>query len=85
MIFVYLDGVTRFGVSQAEAYQGQLEHTFDIIADNPRMARERMEITPRVRVHPCGSHLIIYAIDDEGVLIIGVRHHREDWINDPVP
>lgn len=84
VIHIFAEGIAMFGINQAEAYQDQLEHTFAVIADNPRMARERMEITPPVRVHLCGSHMIIYVIDDEGVLIVGVRHHREDWANDPV-
>ena len=84
VIHIFVEGVTMFGVNQADAYQDQLEHTFAVFADNPRMARERMEIKPPVRVHPCGSHMIIYVIDDQGVLIVGVRHHREDWINETI-
>ena len=41
-----------------------------------------MEITPPVRVHPCGSHMIVYEINKLGVLILRVRHHRENWEND---
>ena len=84
VIHVFVEGVATFGINQAEAYQDLLEHTFKTIADNPGMARERIEITPPVRVHPCGSHMIIYVIDDEGPLILAVRHHREDWVNEPV-
>ncbi len=82
MIHVFVEGVTKFGVNQAEVYQDLLENTFRIIADNPRMARERIEITPPVRVHPCGAHMIIYVIDDEGPLVLAVRHHREDWVSE---
>nr|WP_281285495.1 type II toxin-antitoxin system RelE/ParE family toxin [Rhizobium glycinendophyticum] len=57
-----------------------LEHVFTLIAENPRMARERLEITPPARVHPTGSHMVIYSIKPSGdVLIIAVPNAREDW------
>jgi toxin ParE1/3/4 len=38
----------------------------------------------RVRVHPCGSHIIIYTVNKAGgVLIVRVRHGREDWADPP--
>jgi toxin ParE1/3/4 len=77
---IYRRGVEAFGEAQAEAYHMHLEHVFTLIAENPRMARERLEITPPVRVHPTGSHLVIYSIKGSGdVLIIAVPNAREDW------
>jgi len=35
------------------------------------------EIDPPVRVHPNGSHAIIYRTDDEDI-ILAVRHSREN-------
>lgn len=44
------------------------------------MARERSEIRPTVRIHPTGSHLVIYSIKPRGDgLIIAVPNAREDW------
>lgn len=83
LIHAFVEGVTAFGVDQAERYQDELEHAFELIADNPQLARERFEISPPVRVHPCGSHLIIYILDADGVLIVGVRHHKENWTHNP--
>ena len=45
----------------------------------------RSEITPPVRCHPHGAHLIIYrSEDDGGVTILRIRHASEDWDDDPV-
>ena len=78
-------GASLFGISQAKAYHASLERVFNLIADNPKLAREREELTPVVRIHPFGSHLIVYKIEDnEDVLIIRVRHAREDWQDDPI-
>lgn len=77
---IYRHGVEIFGEAQAEAYHIHLEHLFTLIAENPRMARERSEITPPVRVHPAGSHLVIYSVKPSGdVLIIAIPNAREDW------
>jgi len=84
LIEIYQTSVETFGMVQAEAYQDQLERAFHLLAANPRLARERTEIAPPVRIHPCGSHVIIYSIEAEGVvLIIRIRHGREDWVTDP--
>ncbi len=84
IINIYVQGAQAFGIPQAETYHKELEHTFEILARNPQMARERQELSPAVRVHPHGSHIIIYQAEKSGeILIIRIRHAREDWINDP--
>jgi len=51
-------GVLRFGVNQTNHYHGKIEHMFNLLAENPRMAHERNEISPPVRIYPFhSSHL----------------------------
>lgn len=76
-------GIEEFGIEQAQRYHEGLFQLFDLLAANPRMARERLEIVPPVRVHPYKSHVVIYRIEGPGILIIRVRHGREDWMSDP--
>jgi len=85
IIGIYLEGVEKYGVFQAEKYSEILISTFSLIAENPRLARQRFEFTPPVRIHPCRVHMIVYDIDDSGdVLIIRIRAGREDWSNSPI-
>ena len=85
IIHAYHEGIRLFGEEQAEKYHADLERVFLFLSDTPNAARERMEITPPVRIHPYRSHIIVYLIDGNGdVLILRVRHGREDWENDPV-
>ena len=51
IIDCYLYGFLNFGWDQAERYEQGIRHAIDIIADNPRIAAERQEYTPPVRVH----------------------------------
>ena len=77
---IYGEGARLFGEARAARYHARLRHTFDLLAENPGLARERPELSPPVRVHPCGSHVVIYTVEGDGrVLIVRVRHGREDW------
>ena len=76
---LYADGEAQFGTRQAERYQDGLFDLFDLIADNPRLARERAEFTPPLRLHPYGAHLVAYTLDDVGVLIVRVLPGRANW------
>ncbi|MCT4555731.1 MAG: type II toxin-antitoxin system RelE/ParE family toxin [Pelagimonas sp.] len=84
LIDIYVTSVQKFGVAQAERYQDKIEHTLMLIGTTPELARLRREITPPVRIHPIGSHLIVYTTDDGGTRILRVRHQRENWTRDPV-
>lgn len=80
IVRIYIGGARLFGHAQAEAYHGELKSRFELLAHNPRMARERSEISPPVRIHPYKAHLIVYVIDaNDDVLIIRIRHGHEDW------
>jgi toxin ParE1/3/4 len=74
-------GVRNFGSFVAKRYHDELFAVLELIAANPRMARERQEIFPPVRIHPFKAHLVVYWIFDDGsILVIRIRHGHEDWI-----
>lgn len=76
---LYMDGVQQFGSRQADHHHDLLEKTFRFLASNPHAARLRPELSPEIRIHPVQSHLVIYRIeDDEQILIIRIRHGREN-------
>ena len=83
VIDIYATGARLFGVAQADRYQDGLEAAFSFIADYPLASREREGTKRPVRVHPYKSHVIVYAVLPEGVVILRVRHGHEDWANDP--
>ena len=81
VISIYVHGLENFGELQAAKYHARLEACFEFLASNPLAAPERREISPPVRIHPFGVHIVIYQIiDTGGIFIIRVRHEREDWI-----
>lgn len=75
----YMRGAAAFGVDQAEHYHQGLIATFRLLADNPRLARERQEFKPPVRLHPYGAHMIVYILKKDGILVVRVLHGRQEW------
>jgi len=80
LVEIYIAGASQFGVEQADHYHGKIERMFGLLSENPRMAHERFEISPPVRIHPYQSHLIVYTVDDnDDIFIVRIRHGHEDW------
>lgn len=79
IIDIYIRGAEQFGVSQSERYVDDLFNTFERLADNPHMARERHELNPAMRLHPYQAHVIAYTIREDDILIVRVLHGRQDW------
>jgi toxin ParE1/3/4 len=76
-IFVW--GHQRLGLAQAERYHHGLRQTFELIAEHPQIARERQEFVPPVRLLPHRSHLVIYTLQGDDVLILRVLHGAQEW------
>jgi len=55
----------------------------ELLVEAPGIARERIEFTPTVRIHPFRSHIIIFRDEDTYLDVIRIRHSREDWASDP--
>ena len=73
--------IETFGIAQAIAYRDGLIRTFEFLAENPKAARLRRELKPPLRAHRFQSHLIFYDMQpDGGILIVRIRHGREDWL-----
>lgn len=79
------EGIRIFGAMVAQQYYDELYALLELIAANPKMARQRQEISPPVRIHPFKAHLIVYRISEDGsVFVIRIRHGHEDWAGDSI-
>ena len=79
---IYEFSLTQFGPRQARNYGGGIIRTLSFLAEHPESARLRQEVDPPVRVFRFKSHLIFYDIKGDDIVILRVRHGREDWMSD---
>jgi toxin ParE1/3/4 len=66
------------GMERTRAYYQDIISTFELLAASPKLARERMEFSPPVRVHPHASHSIIYRIEENTVFITRILRGNMD-------
>lgn len=78
LIDALIFGLATFGETQALKYRASLERAFDSIAAFPKMARERSEFLPPLRIHHHVSHYIAYTIKDDHVLIVRIVSNDAD-------
>lgn len=79
LLAIYFDGIMNFGVGAAQEYHARIKRSLSFLEAHPEGARLRTEITPAIRVHPVGAHLILYTAEADNVFVIRIRHSREDW------
>ena len=73
------DGAATFGPERAARYLRGMNGAFARLSDFPKIGRAR-RTDPEVRVLTYGSHVIIYLLEVDEILVLRVRHGREDWL-----
>jgi len=77
------EGIRIFGALVAKRYHDELFVLLELIAANPRIACERNEISPPVKIHSFKAYLVVYRIDEVGkIFVIRIRHSHEEWAGD---
>lgn len=72
--------VHEFGIDQAITYVSEFDETFENIAANPELGRQRTEIRKGLRSLVKNSHIIFYHIIKKRVRIIRILHASRDLI-----
>ena len=75
---IWTHGAAIWGIDRADRYTDALFMLFELLATFPEMARERMEFTPPVRIHPSEAHLVIYRVEGQGIEIVRILHARQN-------
>jgi toxin ParE1/3/4 len=81
---IWLYTATQWPLDQAELYIRELTAGLDFLVAHPEIARERVELSPPVRIHRIAAHLVVYRIEPDYLDIIRIRHRREDWMSNPL-
>jgi toxin ParE1/3/4 len=75
---IYEFGLAEFGRKKAESYFDDLYDAFEYIAANPMASRERTEAVPPIRIYVFHAHLVIYRIEDRGIVVLRILHAHAD-------
>jgi len=67
-----------FGERQADKYGSELLNIFVALAARPFMGRPANELAPELRSYPFQAHVIYYAVETNGVLIVRILHRSRD-------
>ena len=79
LVELYKQGLVDFGEQVADRYHDELHRTFSFLAMFPDAGRERPESGRPVRSQPKSAHVIIYEVVAEGIRVVRVFHHLQDW------
>lgn len=68
--------IERWGVEQAFRYARDMQTCFHLLADNSEMGRACDAISPGLRRHEQGKHVVFYRLKTEGIRIVRVLHQQ---------
>lgn len=68
----------EFGLDQAVSYVSSFDDTFNMIAENLEIGRERKEIQEDLRSFVKDKHVIFYRILSDHVRIVRILHGSRD-------
>jgi toxin ParE1/3/4 len=79
---IFLYTIETFGLKQARRYLSDLQHTLEQLPYHPKLGA-RIEELPDVRRLVRKSHVIFYRHDEDGILILSVKHTRRGDADKP--
>jgi len=71
-------GEAQFGWGAADAYQDDIEHSFDRLANYPLSGEAKEAWGRGIRCLVCNRHRIIYRVSSDAVQILRIMHHSRD-------
>ncbi|HME58787.1 MAG TPA: type II toxin-antitoxin system RelE/ParE family toxin [Terracidiphilus sp.] len=65
-----------WGWQQTDRYLNKLEDSIQLLAQNPEMGRACDAISPGLRRHEQGKHVVFYRLKPGGIRIVRVLHQQ---------
>jgi len=66
----------KWGQDQAVRYISDLRECMALLAGKPSMGRAWNSLTPELRRHEHGKHVVFYTIEPDGILIVRILHQQ---------
>ena len=81
LLEIWLYTLNEWGEHRADEYLNKLDQAIQLLAEQPLMCRERIELTPPVRIHRHAHHLVVYLVLADGINVIRILHDSMDIDN----
>lgn len=78
---LHLYGINTYGPARADAYLAEMFKKFDLIAQWPFAAQERLNMQPPIRLRRQRAHNILYTVENGMVVVLRVLHNSVNWID----
>lgn len=65
-----------WGWQQTDRYLTELEDSFQLLAENPRMGRSCDAISAGLHRHEVGKHIIFYRLKPGGIRVVRILHRQ---------
>ena len=78
LIDIYLEGLTKYGVRQAEDYQDILAGKLNTLVHNPSFGSDYGDIRPALRRYESVAHSIYYRETVGGILVYRILYKSMD-------
>lgn len=70
--------VEQWGVDQALEYEAAIHNALDARRSQPKLGMARDDLGPGLRSHPVLSHIIVYRVEENVVVVKRIVHQRMD-------
>ena len=70
--------IAEDNVRAADALIDRIDHTLDMLAQNPFAGRARSELASKLRSFPVGNYIIFYVPEPHGIGVVRVMNGRRD-------
>jgi len=81
LIDLWIYGCQKWGINQADRYLDSIENKLGSLCEFPEKHSLRKMFKPPVRICPHISHIIIYTIEKDSILVVRVLHKSMEVIN----
>jgi toxin ParE1/3/4 len=75
---IYVYTATHWNIDQADRYQRQIGSAFHELAQFPAIGIERPDIARGIRSWVIGSHVVLYPVRDDEIVISRLVQTRQD-------
>lgn len=65
--------------SAARKWRDEIFGVFELLGGSPFIGSAHEEVAPDIRMFPSGNYIVLYRVEEAGVLVLRIIHAARDW------